>query len=76
MHHKHNLELFKVDADLTSLCRLAESEIMKSKIDREETIFKMIGKISFVNSKLYIYSRFGEKIGGNASADTKQRNIR
>ena len=43
MHHKHDLELFKVDADLTSLCRLAESEIKKSKIDREETIFKMIG---------------------------------
>merc|ERR1712062_296325 len=36
----------KVDADLTSLCRLAESEIKKSKIDREETIFKMIDSVN------------------------------
>ena len=47
MHHKHNLKLFKVDSDLTSLCRLTESEIKKSKIDREETIYKMIGKKEF-----------------------------
>ena len=45
MRNKHHLELFKVDADLTSLCRLAESEIKKSKIDREGTIFKMIGSV-------------------------------
>jgi len=36
----------KVDSDLTSLCRLAESEIKKSKIDREETIFKMIESVN------------------------------
>ena len=53
MRNKQNLELFKVDADLTSLCRLTESEIKKSKIDREETIHHILSGCDSLTKRQY-----------------------